>query len=435
MTNASTVSRRGFLAALGIVAAGCAGPGTVRGGTGGNTAGPDLPPVGDGPVRGELSFAHWRAEDKRVFEKLFERFRQENPDCVIIQDIAPSNDYQTTALQRIRGGEVGDVFTSFPGAQFHQISSAGLFTDLSPQLFVDRYEPDLIRIGKSANGDQLGLPYQLVFNMPVSNLDIFDQVGVEANPTDWDGFLNLCDRLKSAGYVPLAWPGGEPGNAGHFFNAMVMNNAPSDDMCAGIEQGRYRCTDDWFLRTLRQYRQLRPYFQSEPAGTQVEPCQQMFADGRAAMLATGSFHMIAVRELGARFPMGLLAPITVDDRDRARHVGVANATFFLSVNAASQQREAAARFVEFLSRRDIAGRYANETVQHVTVSDVEYTDRDLLATKDWLSARNIFAPRYQFQDLDLRTAVEDACIQVVSGKQPEQAAEEAQQIVDQIRGR
>lgn len=436
MTNAntSTMGRRGFLAAVGALAAGCAGPGTVRNNTSNDTAGPELWPVGKQPVQGELSFAHWRAEDKTVLNTLITEFRRENPDISITQDIAPSNDYQSTALQRIRSGEVGDVFASFPGAQFAQINSAGLFTDLSPQVFTDRYDPPLVRPGKSANGDQLGLPYQLVYNMPVSNLDVFDQVGVTGNPQDWDGFLNLCDRLKSAGYVPLAWPGGEPGNAGHFFNSMVMNNAPTDDMCTGIEQGRYRCTDDWFLRTLRQYQQLRPFFQDNSVGTQVEPCQQMFAEGRAAMLATGSFHITAVRELGARFPIELLAPITVD-KGKARHIGVANATFFLAVNSASDSQIAAARFIEFLSRPEIASRYANKTVQHVTISDAEYTDPDLQATEHWLTERNAFAPRYQFEDLDLRTAVENACIQVVAGTKPEQAAEHAQGIVDQIRDR
>lgn len=432
----SRLSRRGFLTgltALGATAA-CAGPGTVRQNNTINTAGPDLPPVGSDPVSADLSFAHWRSEDKEVLTKLIKAFQRENPDASITQNIAPSNDYQSTALQRIRSGDVGDVFTSFPGAQFAQISSAGLFTDLSPQLFTDRYDPEFTRPGKSANGDQLGLPYQLVFNMPVTNVDAFDKVNVTENPKDWDGFLDLCDKLKSANYVPLAWPGGEAGNAGHLFNSMVMNNAPSDDMCTAIEQGRYRCTDDWFLQTLRQYQQLRPYFQDNAVGTQVEPCQQLFAEQRAAMLATGSFHITALRELKARFPMELIAPITVA-KDKARHTGVANATFFLAVNSASQSQDAAARFIEFLSRPDIASQYANETAQHVTISEAKYTDPDLRATAHWLSAENAFAPRFQFQNLDLRNAVENACIEVVAGKKPEQAAEHAQRIVDQIRGR
>ena len=64
-----------------------------------------------------------------------------------------------------------------------------------------------------------------------------------------------------------------------------------------------------------------------------EPLQQLFASGKAAMLATGSFHIGAVRKLGAKFPIGLIAPITVA-ADKAKYEGIYNATFILGVNTA-----------------------------------------------------------------------------------------------------
>ena len=99
----------------------------------------------------------------------------------------------------------------------------------------------------------------------------------------------LCESLRGAGVAPIAWPGGEPANAGQLLNAMVMNNAPFDDMFARIEAGTARVTDDWFLTTLRQYAQLAPYFQDGALGAASEPCQQLFAQGGAAMLATSAF--------------------------------------------------------------------------------------------------------------------------------------------------
>jgi raffinose/stachyose/melibiose transport system substrate-binding protein len=43
----------------------------------------------------------------------------------------------------------------------------------------------------------------------------------------------------------------------------------------------------------------------------------------------------------------------------------------------------------------------------------------------------MLAPRFQFLDLDIRNAVEGACISVVGGASPEAAAEKAQQVVDE----
>ena len=56
---------------------------------------------------------------------------------------------------------------------------------------------------------------------------------------------------------------------------------------------------------------------------------------------------------------------------------------------------------------------------------------DLKRLEPWLSKNTALAPRYQFLDLDVEAAVEAACVAVVGGQSPEQAAEEAQKIVDE----
>jgi raffinose/stachyose/melibiose transport system substrate-binding protein len=409
---------------IGAALAACAGPGSTASSAG------SAAPVG-GKASGAISFAHWRAEDKEVFAKLISTFQSKNSGVTVSQDISPSNDYQSSALQRIRGGSVGDVFTAFRGAQFVDMAKAGVYADLANQPFVSNYEPSLIAAGQS-NGKQLGFPYQVVFNMPVTNQELISKADGGKVPDSWDSFLALCDKLKSQGVVPIAWPGGDPGNAGQLFNAMVMNNAPSDDMCTKIESGEYKCTDDWFLTTLKQYQQLTPYFQPKATGTAVEPCQQIFASGKAAMLATGSYHIAAVRGLGAKFDMDLLAPITTS-ADKAKYEGIYNATFILGVNTASKHQAAGVAWLEFLSDPQNAAVYANGTSQHVTVKDVEYSNPDLKALAPWLQKKTLLAPRFQFNNLDIRSAVEGACVAVVGGKSPDAAAAAAQRVVDQQR--
>ncbi len=411
---------------LGATLAACAGPGS----TGGAATSAASAPASGKPT-GAISFAHWRAEDKDVFAKLITAFESATPGATVRQDISPSNDYQSSALQRIRGGSVGDVFTAFRGAQFVDMVKAGVYADMSSQPVAQNYEPSLITAGQQ-NGTQYGFPYQVVFNMPVTNEDILGKATGGTPPPDWDSFLALCEKLKSQGLVPIAWPGGDPGNAGQLFNSMVMNNAPSDDMCAKIESGDYKCTDDWFLKTLKQYQQLTPYFQANSTGTAVEPCQQIFATGKAAMLATGSYHIAAVRALGAKFPMNVISPITTT-ADKAKYQGIYNATFILGVNSQSKHQAAALAWLEFLSQPKNAGEYANGTSQHVTVKGVDYTNPDLKALAPWLQKKTLLAPRFQFNNLDIRSAVEGACIAVVGGKSPDAAAADAQRVVDQQR--
>ncbi|MCF4135675.1 extracellular solute-binding protein [Streptomyces sp. Tue 6430] len=382
-------------------------------------------------MKGTVSFAHWRAEDKAVLAGLVEAFVKEHPDAGVEQDIAPSADYQSTALRRIQGSRTGDVFTAFRGAQFQQIVKAGVYAPLTGTDVVGRYQRNLIGPG-AQDGTQYGLPYQLVFNMPLANTDALDKAGHTAAPKDWDGFLQLLDDLKAKGYTPLAWPGGDSANAGQLLNVMVMNNAPSDDAFARIESGALKVTDDWFLGTLEQYAALRPYLQERATGSSTDAVTRLFAEGRAGLLATGSFQMAGVRALGAKFPFDLVAPITTT-AEKAKYEGVFNTTFILGVNSASTVQPAAYAFLEFLSDPQNAGAYANGTGQHVTVEGVEYTNADLKTVAPWLTRKTLLAPRFQFLDLDIRTAVENATVAVVGGRKPERAAEEAQRVIDQKR--
>jgi raffinose/stachyose/melibiose transport system substrate-binding protein len=170
--------------------------------------------------------------------------------------------------------------------------------------------------------------------------------------------------------------------------------------------------------------------QKNASGSAPEPLQQLFTEPEAGMLATGSYHIAATRALGAEFAMDVLSPITTT-AEEARFEGVHNATFILGVNSSSDKQETAVAWLEHLSDPEVAGEYANGTAQHVTVDGVEYTNADLKRIEPWLSKNTALAPRYQFLDLDVEAAVEAACVAVVGGQSPEQAAEEAQKIVDE----
>ncbi len=426
----SQISRRQAMAVLGALgfgatAAACAGPGgsTAPGGA----TGPAAPATGD--ITGRVSFAHWRGEDKAVFDELIKRFAAKNSGVEVVQDISTSNDYNAQGLQKVRGAAIGDAFATFRGAQFNNFSEAGIYTELKNSKAVGNYQKGLLTAGQSGDS-QLGLPYQVVFPMPMANTDLFDKAGAELTPKDWDAFLGMCEKLAASGVVPISWPGGDVGNGGQLFNCMIANNAPVDDMCSQIEQGKLKCTDDWFIKMLNQYKDLVPYLQPNATGTAVEPAQNLFSQGKAAMLATGSYHIAAVRNLGATFPIELVFPNTSTDGN-AKFEGVYNATFILGVNSASKNQAASAAWIDFLSEPENAGYYANETAQHVSVKDVEYTNADLKRLSPWLDKKTALAARFQFQNLDVRNAVEASATAVISGSSPEQAAEAAQKIVDE----
>ena len=115
---------------------------------------------------------------------------------------------------------------------------------------------------------------------------------------------------------------------------MVAGCMPTDTAFADIEAGTRKVTDDWFLLTLGST-SSSPYFEQLDGHRLGAPPADV-RRGRAAMLATGSFHISAVR-LGAKFLINLIAPITVT-KDKAKYEGIYNATFILGVNTAGKEQ-------------------------------------------------------------------------------------------------
>ncbi|WP_100406933.1 ABC transporter substrate-binding protein [Bacillus solitudinis] len=384
---------------------------------------------GESTDQKEISFVHWRGEDTEVFRELITKFESENPSIKVDMTVYPSEQYQSTAQTLLRDGNTGDVFAAFPGSQFEIINRAGLFTDLTNESFVGNFNENLIQAGKH-EGKQLALPFQLVYNQPVYNEAIFEELGLTP-PEDWEGFLAMCETLKENGYIPIAFPGGDIG-PGQFMNSMMMNNAPDEEIVAQVENGEAKLTDEWWMKTLEQFKELndRGYLQADSLGTSHDGAIALMAQEKAAMLATGSYAMASIKEQNPNLKLNLLAPITVSASE-AVFEGIHTTTFMLGVNANSSNQAEAKTFIEFLSNAENASFYANETGQHLTVNDVEYTSEELMNTAVWMEKNTRFQPRYLFSNPDIMNSVTGSIQAVIGGVEVEKAAEEAQKIVDQ----
>lgn len=381
----------------------------------------------DGSVT--INFLHWRGEDVKTLDTIIDKFEQANPKIKVEMQTLPSDQYQSTAQAKLSDGSVGDVFASFPGAQFDALSKAGVFADLSGSSWLKSFNADLIAAGQQ-DGKQLAVPYQLVYNDPIYNVKLFEKYGLTP-PQDWDGFLALCQKLKDNGIIPIAFAGADIG-PGQFMNTMVMNNEPSEDIFAKVEAGEAKLTDEWWVKTLTQIKELndKGYFQPDALGTKDAAAGALFVQEKAGMLASGSYQLAQNAAQNPNLEQGLLAPITVSAGE-AKYEGVHTSTFMLAVNSKSKHPEEAKKFLEYLSRPDVAGEYANATGQNVTVDGVSYTSPELKVAEAWTSKKTLFQPRFTIKNGDNQKAVTNSIQAVLGGSSPEEAAQEAQAVIDQ----
>ncbi|ALX50147.1 ABC transporter substrate-binding protein [Lentibacillus amyloliquefaciens] len=414
-----------------VVIAACADDSSQEG-EGGSDAGADTDAdaASEGGDATTLSFIHWRGEDKEVFEDIIAQFEEANPDINVEMNIYPSEQYQSNAPQLLRDGSIGDVFTSFPGSQFETLKDAGFFSDLSDEDFVSKFSEGSLGVGQ-ADGKQLAIPYQMVFNMPVYNKGMFEELGLEA-PTSWSEYQEMADTLIENDIIPIAFPGADIG-PNQTMNSMMMNNAKDEDVFQKLESGEESLTNEWWTSTLEDFKFFNEngYFQKDALGTNQDSAMQMVANEEAAMLATGSYHMATLKELNPDLELGFLPPITAEAGEVA-YEGIHTATFMLAIHENSEKKEEARKFIDFLSDSEIASQYANGTGQHLTVKDVQYDSEELQNTAYWITDKKTrFQPRYLITNGSVEDAVLGSIENVLGGASVEDAAEEAQKIVEE----
>jgi len=97
-----------------------------------------------------------------------------------------------------------------------------------------------------------------------------------------------------------------------------------------------------------------------------------------------------------------------------------NNTYTLSVNknSTSRDQKIANAFLSYLLTGKVAEIYANETLQHVNVLDVEYKNVNLLNTVSFQAKNTMLAPRFLLLNAAVSDLTQDALIQIVGGKSP-----------------
>jgi len=380
------------------------------------------------PPKGEIEFWHYRPEpgDQRAFVKIIADFEAKYPGTKIKQVFTDTTSFNATARVKILANPKAALFATSRGAVFDSFAKSDMMLDLSNQRYVKQ---NLITKGMLAGqyeGKQLGVPYQYLFNNPIVNTELWAKEKW-TTPKNLSGWVAWCKDAKAKGYVPLAWPGATRGQAAQISNSALMNSAASyDDLAknlADLNSGKIDLTSTWFKGVADVYVKLRNAgcFPDNATGVTEAAAYNLFATGKSPILPIGTFAMTSIIALNPALngKMELMSMILTDGPVVAE--GIMNNTFILSVNKNSKARDQqiANAFLSYLVTGKVAQIYANESLQHVNVLDVDYTNVNLLNTSSFQAKNTMLAPRFLLLNAAVSDLTQDALIQIVGGKSPD----------------
>lgn len=155
------------------------------------------------------------------------RLEKDYPNITINYDGSVHDDYQTIMMTYAAADTLPDVFNVkgswIPGmVENGQLGTIDEFLEQDKE-WGDGFSEDML-FDMKYDGHYYGAPFQdLCCSLIVYNKEIYDSVGYDHFPEDWDELLDCFTKLKDAGYVPLGM-----GNSGQWVANSCMFGAFGD---------------------------------------------------------------------------------------------------------------------------------------------------------------------------------------------------------------
>ncbi|GAA4617114.1 extracellular solute-binding protein [Actinoallomurus liliacearum] len=350
MTSRFEPNRRQFLRAAGGFAAVAAMPAALTACGGSSSSG------GGG---GKTLRLVGVADQQKALDELTKLYTQ----AKFATSYAPTDQVQTSLRTQLGAGNAPDVHVVYPGSgsamSMVEIAQAGLLADLSKQQWTQvipaGLKPAFQLEGKtfmySAGSSVIGAIY---------NKKVFEQAKVEP-PKTWTELLDVCDKLKKAGKIPIALGAQTAWVTQLITYALVPSTvyAKNPQFDAQMKAGSASFAQSGWRDAMNMYLELqkRGFFNPDPNGTTYEQQTSMVATGKAAMAVQVSAVLPDFRKAATNADDLGMFPFPGADTEAGVWIP-AGVVVGLGVSARSRNADAAKAFIEFLGKPENMNRWA-----------------------------------------------------------------------------
>lgn len=218
-------------------------------------------------------------------------YMAENPGVVIEITVLENEAFKQKLATAMQSGDPPDIFQSWGGGVLYQYAEAGLVRDITADLAEEGWGDSFLQSPLALyalDGVNYGVPWRTGMIGVWYRKSLFEQAGIETNPTTWAEFLETVQTLKDAGITPISlgegdkWPG-------HFYWSYLAIREGGQDAFEAAYSGDGSFADEPFVKAgedLAQLVELEP-FQSGFLAATYPDSSQVFADAGAAMEVMG----------------------------------------------------------------------------------------------------------------------------------------------------
>ncbi|MBQ2318170.1 MAG: extracellular solute-binding protein, partial [Lachnospiraceae bacterium] len=213
-----------------------------------------------------------------------------------VSDTSATSDetFKTRIITDFETGSEPDVLFFFNGADANDFVNAGKVVSIDdiraeyPD-YASNMNDELIA-ASPADGKKYAVPVNGYWEAMFVNTEVLEAAGVEMPGADytWDQFLSDCQKIKDAGYAPIA---AALGNIPHYWWEFAIFNQQTPDNHLNIPDSSDDATGKQWVAGLEDIKELyeKGYFPDNTLSATDDETFAMFTDGKAAFLLDGSW--------------------------------------------------------------------------------------------------------------------------------------------------
>lgn len=314
--------------------------------------------------------------NRKSFERAVGEYEQITGNMVHDESATSSEEWKTEVLMDFETGSEPDVLFFFTDADADALINAGKVVSIEE---IRESYPDyatnmrLSMMSQAADGNHYAVPSAGIWENLFVNKAVLMACGVAVPGADytWEQFLQDCETIKQAGYVPIACSLYEVPH--YWFEFAVMNNGTLEnqlDVPQVDENGNLildAVSEKW-IAALEDIRELyqRGYFPENTLRAADAETVSLFATGQAAFMIEGSWK---VGYLTANYYDNLedyrISCVPAKGyRQATEAIGGISMGYFITRKAWDDpdKREAAVKFVSYMTSDEVLSTFVTTEV-------------------------------------------------------------------------
>lgn len=335
--------------------------GSESGTEGDLSQGDDKPVSDDNDLQIEFFQQKNESAAQEAYLNLIDKFNEENPGVTISMVTVP--DAPQVLNTRLAAGDIPDIFSDFPtDIAFKNRIEGGYYMDLTGQSFLDNINQGMLDMSVAPDGKYYAMPFSQNFMAVYYNMDKFEEYNLNV-PTTWDAFMDVCQTLKDNGEQVLDISCKDTLFAYMYYGMLnALNPNGVHHLVDVVEDttGNLKVSDDEGFRLVgEKMLKLSEYFNDDAFSISHSEALETFANNGAAMTVTGSFSRGTISSLNPDLNFGIFPLPPVHEGEGKILAGV-DAAICISGKISEEKREAALKFLDFLSQTENAQSWSDK---------------------------------------------------------------------------